>query len=84
VSLKVATAEASSDRPKFGGPPEKRFRRDESPRTAKKPFDRSKTPYEKSAKPYDRSKKPFARSDGPAKPFDKFKKPFTKGKPKKR
>jgi ATP-dependent RNA helicase DeaD len=98
VSLKVAGAEAPSDRPKFGGAPGARFRRDEAPaRTAKtfdkkpfdrakKPFDRSKTPYEK--KPYDRSKKPFDKSakssDRPATPFDKFKKPFAKGKPTKR
>ncbi|HEX3577758.1 MAG TPA: DEAD/DEAH box helicase [Thermoanaerobaculia bacterium] len=91
VNLKVAGAEAPSDRPKFGGAPGARFRRDEAPRTAKtfdrdkkpfdrakKPYDRSKTPYEK--KPYDRSKKPFEKST----PFDKFKKPFAKGKPKKR
>jgi ATP-dependent RNA helicase DeaD len=98
VHLKVAGAEAPSDRPKFGGPPEARFRRDESPRTAKKPFDRAKKPYDRSAKPYDRSKTPYekaakpykkpfdksAKSDRPATPFDKFKKPFAKGKPKKR
>jgi len=89
VNLKVAAAESSSDRPKFGGPPEGRFRRDESPRTArkpfertaktfdrgKKPFDRSKTPYEKTAKPYDRSKKPFDKS---AKPSDRPATPFDK------
>lgn len=75
VSLKVATAEASSDRPRYGGPSESRFRRDESPRTAKKPFDRSakpsdrsKTPYEKTAKPYEKTAKPYDRSK---KPFDK-------------
>jgi ATP-dependent RNA helicase DeaD len=99
VNLKVAGAEAPSDRPKFGGPPEARFRRDEAPRgakpfdRAKKPFDRSKTPYEKTAKPYAKSAKPYdrkkpfdktAKSDRPATPFDKFKKPFAKGKPKKR
>ncbi|MBV9185030.1 MAG: DEAD/DEAH box helicase [Acidobacteria bacterium] len=93
VNLKVAGAETSSDRPKFGGAPGARFRRDEAPARsakpfdrAKKPYDRSKTPYEKTAKPYDR-KKPFdksAKSDRPASPFDKFKKPFAKGKPKKR
>jgi ATP-dependent RNA helicase DeaD len=100
VSLKVAGAEAPGDRPKFGGAPGARFRRDEAPARsakpfdrdkkpfdrAKKPYDRSKTPYEKAAKPYDR-KKPFdksAKSDRPATPFDKFKKPFAKGKPKKR
>src|SRR4051812_40485045 len=94
VNLKIAGAEAPSDRPKFGGAPGARFRRDEAPaRTAKtfdrakkpfdrsaKPYDRSKTPYEK--KPYDRSKKPFDKNakSGPATPFDKFKKPFAKGK----
>jgi ATP-dependent RNA helicase DeaD len=97
VSLKVAGAEAPSDRPKFGGAPGARFRREDAPRTAKtfdkkpfdrpkKPFDRSKTPYEK--KPFDRGKKPFDKSakssDRPTTPFDKFKKPFGKGKPKKR
>jgi ATP-dependent RNA helicase DeaD len=71
VHLKVAGAEAPSARPKFGGAPGARFRRDEAPRTAK-PFDRAK-------KPYDRSKK-FEKST----PFDKFKKPVSKGKPKKR
>ncbi|HEV7571986.1 MAG TPA: DEAD/DEAH box helicase [Thermoanaerobaculia bacterium] len=98
VSLKVAGAEAPSDRPKFGGAPGARFRREDAPRTAaktfdrdkkpfdraKKPYDRSKTPYEKTAKPY---KKPFdksAKPDRPSTPFDKFKKPFAKGKPKKR
>jgi ATP-dependent RNA helicase DeaD len=91
VHLKVAGAEAPSDRPKFGGPPDARFRRDEGPR---KPFDRAKKPYDRSAKsfapakPYDRSKKPFDKSAKssarPAAPFDKFKKPFAKGKPKKR
>jgi ATP-dependent RNA helicase DeaD len=95
VNLKVAGAEPPSDRPKFGGAPGARFRRDEAPRgakkpfdRAKKPFDRSKTPYEKTSKPYDRSKKPFDKSvkasDRPTTPFDKFKKPFAKGKPKKR
>jgi ATP-dependent RNA helicase DeaD len=98
VHLKVAGAEAPSDRPKFGGPPEARFRRDETPRGAKKPFDRDKKPFDRAKKPYDRSKTPYektakpykkpfdksAKSDRPATPFDKFKKPFAKGKPKKR
>jgi ATP-dependent RNA helicase DeaD len=98
VHLKVAGAEAPSDRPKFGGPPEARFRRDEAPRGAKKPFDRDKKPFDRAKKPYDRSKTPYekaakpykkpfdksAKSDRPATPFDKFKKPFAKGKPKKR
>jgi ATP-dependent RNA helicase DeaD len=75
VNLKVAGAEAPSDRPKFGGPPEARFRRDESPRTAKKPFDRAKKPFDRSAKPYDRSKTPYEKT---AKPYDRSKKPFDK------
>ncbi|MEA2336754.1 MAG: ATP-dependent helicase DeaD [Thermoanaerobaculia bacterium] len=98
VNLKVAGAEPPPDRPKFGGPPGARFRRDDAPRTAK-PFDRAKKPYDKSAKPFDRKKpfdksvksfapeKPYDRSKKPfekSTPFDKFKKPFAKGKPKKR
>jgi len=99
VSLKVAGAEAPSDRPKFGGAPGARFRRDEAPRTSKpfdrdkKPFDRAKKPYDRSAKPYDRSKTPYEKAAKPydrkkpfekSTPFDKFKKPFAKGKPKKK
>jgi ATP-dependent RNA helicase DeaD len=79
VSLKVAGAEASSDRPKFGGPPEARFRRDETPRKpfdrTKKPFDRAKKPFDRSAKPYDRSKTPYEKT---TKPYDRSKKPFDK------
>ncbi|HEV7486520.1 MAG TPA: DEAD/DEAH box helicase [Thermoanaerobaculia bacterium] len=79
VSLKVAGAEAPSDRPKFGGPPEARFRRDEAPRKpfdrTKKPFDRAKKPFDRSAKPYDRSKTPYEKT---AKPYDRSKKPFDK------
>jgi len=94
VHLKVAGADAPADRPKFGGAPGARFRRDEPPRGAKKPFDRAKKPYDRSAKPYDKAAKPYAKSakpfdksgkpDRPVTPFDKFKKPFAKGKPKKR
>ena len=72
VNLKVAGAEAPSDRPKFGGAPGARFRRDEAPRKTfdrTKKYDRAKTPYEKAAKPFDR-KKPYEKST----PFDKFKK----------
>ena len=94
VNLKVAGAEAPSGRPKFGGPPEARFRRDESPtarkydRTAKpfdrekKPFDRTKKPYDRSKTPYDKTAKPYDRSKTPydktAKPYDRSKKPFDK------
>jgi ATP-dependent RNA helicase DeaD len=81
VSLKVAGADAPSDRPKFGGPPGARFRRDEAPRTAKpfdrdkKPFDRAKKSFDRSAKPYDRSKTPYEKT---TKPYDRSKKPFDK------
>src|SRR5437660_281474 len=71
VNLKVAGAEAPSDRPKFGGPPGGRFRRDEAPRTSK-PFDRDKKPFDRAKKPYDRSKTPYEKT---AKPYDR-KKPF--------
>jgi ATP-dependent RNA helicase DeaD len=100
VNLRVAAAEASSDRPRYGGPPAGRFRRDENPRAAKpaarsaksfapaKPYDRSAKTFDRSAKPFDRKAKSPDRSTRPfdrdAKPFDKFKKPFPKGKPKKR
>ena len=88
VNLKVAGAEPPSDRPKFGGAPGARFRRDDAPRKPfdrdKKPFDRDKKPLDRSAKPYDRSKtlyekaaKPFDRK----KPFDKTAKPFDRKKP---
>src|SRR4051794_6660790 len=78
VHLKVAGADAPSDRPKFGGAPGARFRRDEAPA---KPFERAKKPYDRSAKsfapakPYDRDKKPYEKT---AKPFDRSKKPFDK------
>jgi ATP-dependent RNA helicase DeaD len=76
VSLKVAGAEGDSgDRPKFGGAPGARFRRDEAPRTAKKPFDRDKKPFDRAKKPYDRSKTPYEKT---AKPYDRSKKPFDK------
>ena len=88
VNLRVAAAEASSsDRPRYGGPPTGRFRRDETSRAAKpasrsaKPFDRSTKTFDRKAKSPERSTRPFDRD---AKPFDKFKKPFPKGKPKKR
>ncbi|MGA8810331.1 MAG: DEAD/DEAH box helicase [Thermoanaerobaculia bacterium] len=78
VSLKVAGADAPSDRPKFGGAPGARFRRDEAPARSAKPFDRAKKPFERSAKPYDRSKTPYEKA---AKPFEKAAKPYDRKKP---
>ncbi|MEA2326184.1 MAG: ATP-dependent helicase DeaD, partial [Thermoanaerobaculia bacterium] len=75
VNLKVAGAEAPSDRPRFGGPPDARFRRDEAPRGAKKTFDRTAKPFDRAKKPYDRSKTPYEKT---AKPYDRSKKPFDK------
>jgi ATP-dependent RNA helicase DeaD len=82
VTLKVAGGEETSgDRPKFGGAPGARFRRDDAPRTAK-PFDRDKKPFDRAKKPFDRDKKPYDRSKTPyeksAKPYDRSKKPFDK------
>jgi hypothetical protein len=78
VHLKVAGAEAPSDRPKFGGAPGARFRRDEAPARTAKPFDRDKTPFDRDKKPFDRAKKPHDRSKTPyeKKPYDRSKKPF--------
>ena len=78
VSLKVAGADAPSDRPKFGGAPGARFRRDEAPARSAKPFDRAKKPFDRSAKPYDRSKTPYEKA---AKPFEKAAKPYDRKKP---
>jgi ATP-dependent RNA helicase DeaD len=73
VNLKVAGAEAPADRPKFGGAPGARFRRDEAPARTAKAFDRDKKPFDRDKKPFDRDKKPFAK-----KPYDRSKTPYEK------
>ena len=90
VNLKVATgADEPRERPRYGGPPGKRFvrddrkpfRPDDRPR-GDKPFDREARPFAK--KPF--TKKPFEKKPFEKKPFEKkpFGKPFaSKGKPRK-